>query len=406
MMQRPYALERLERCPSSYTPSSFFMEYIRSFLPPIYMEEALNLSQRLGLNFVQVWAWESGNLMAESGLREELGQVERYLGRRHEPRPTGTSVRLSEVYRSAFLRTLAWFRELGKLEDTIFLEQSAHACPVDLSLWQVHPGSPPTWWPRFQKPRSNASSDMNIIGLGDWEALRALNKTELERVDNRRFELMAAEGPCLWAEAPSGTSVHFSFTGFGYRKTGPTTPDAGRVYNCLEQRAIWLEYPQDESVLAALDSENTKYFMPGETGWRVEGFEILPLVAKFRPLVTNLWQWYRGIRAMWLPSYLFCEGPWRFECDSKSCGLWRDRHKVAISQDWRLGALEEYDENSFSDHGQFVAIDSNELQQKLQQAGLRLGYLLSVEIKTQKYSYEKAEKVDHKELLEVGRIIT
>src|SRR2546430_12298078 len=104
MMPKPYALERLEQCPSSFAPSSFFMEYIRSFLPPIYMEEALNLSQRQGLNFVQVWAWESGNLMAESGLREELGQVERYLGRRHEPRPTGASVRLSEVYRSAFLR--------------------------------------------------------------------------------------------------------------------------------------------------------------------------------------------------------------------------------------------------------------------------------------------------------------
>lgn len=399
-------LERLGQCPAGFAPSEFFMDYIRSFLPPIYMDVAQSLSQKQQLDFVQVWAWESSNLLAECGLREELGQVVQYFGRLHEPRPVGTSVRISEVYRSAFLRTLAWFRQLGKLEETDFWEETARACPVDLSLWQIQCVTPPFWWPRFNKPMGTSPPNMQVITLGDWEVLRQLHKTELDRIEGREFEILAAEGPCLWLDDPAGTSLHFSLIGFAYRKSGSSMPDAKLVRKCLDQRATWLLYPQGESLLAALDPENIKNFIPGELGWRLTDLEVVSLAARFGPLSSNVWQWYRGYHAMWLPSAFFCDGDWKFGCDDVGWFLSRNDLKLVMCQDWRLGALEELDENSYAPHGQFLIVDSAELNQRLKEGELRLAHLLAVQVKTQKHSYEKAEEFEHVELLDVSSIIT
>ena len=71
--------------------------------------------------------------------------------------------KISEVYRSAYLRALARMAATGciKRRDLSFL--TALACPVDLDLWQLEPSARPCWWPQGKAPTSELDSSIGAI---------------------------------------------------------------------------------------------------------------------------------------------------------------------------------------------------------------------------------------------------
>src|SRR5690242_17379848 len=77
---------------------------------------------------------------------------------------------MTEAYRSAFLRTLAWASgDRGvHLGEVLFL--AARACPIDFELWPLRPSRRPGWWPYSGK--TNASID---VGPGEiWQQIALL----------------------------------------------------------------------------------------------------------------------------------------------------------------------------------------------------------------------------------------
>lgn len=133
------ACRHAETAPQGFTPDPFFAKYIKYFLPPSYADLVRSLEARVGLPLYRQWTFEWQCLLKDLEVvpsRDEVDEWYRYLpGKEHY---LGVDTRLAEVYRSAFLRALAWAAARG-VESEVAQFLAAHACPVDLDLWAVAP---------------------------------------------------------------------------------------------------------------------------------------------------------------------------------------------------------------------------------------------------------------------------
>jgi hypothetical protein len=84
--------------------------------------------------------------MNELNVQEEYGKAARFVHRLNDRVVPGASFHLSEIYRSAFLRALAWFHQLRKISEFDYAMYSARTCPVDLSCWEIKTKDVPEWW--------------------------------------------------------------------------------------------------------------------------------------------------------------------------------------------------------------------------------------------------------------------
>ena len=405
---RYHDLERLACFPRDFSPSEFFLDYIRSFLPPIYFGTAQNLSRKYRVDFLEVWAWESSNLMKELSFKEELGEYGSYLGRESKPMVMGASVHLSEVYRSAFIRTLAWFHMIGGIPDDVYFGQTLRNTPIDLSLWDIGTNAPPKWWPVLSRPVASDQAGEETIQLLDWQKLRDLIVLETEGLGPHNSRLLSAEGTCLWADdiPPENLSVHFALVGFAYQCKGGKLPSADQVVDPLLWESCWMPYPKGAGVLSIFDPGSERVLIPGELEWDFLDLRVVPLVARIRSLARNSWQWFRGYHVPWGLSAFFGDARASLGHDDRSWFHSVEGNRVALGHDWRLGSLERDDDGVFPLHGQVLAVDWDWLSSLLEKDDLRFAHLLQVKAKVREYSYDQANEYSQTEFINLGRIVT
>jgi hypothetical protein len=133
--------------PQSLQPDPFFDKYVRSFLPGIYGDRAEVVQRQTGLPFYQHWSYEWRLLVEALGVRRS-DSVADYWARGPRTRSAPADTLMSEVYRSAYLRSLAWALQTGFLPIEFAQYLAADTCPIHLDLWRVEPQSRPGWWPR------------------------------------------------------------------------------------------------------------------------------------------------------------------------------------------------------------------------------------------------------------------
>lgn len=164
------ACRHAETAPQDFTPEPFFAKYVENFLPPGYADLIREVERHESRALWRQWAFEWQRLLTDLGItaaRNELDDWHRLLpGREHY---AGIDTTLSEVYRSAFLRTLAWAVEQGVYPQIVqFL--ATITCPVDLDLWRVAPHVRPTWWPQIVQPKGQIDTTAADI----WQQVEAL----------------------------------------------------------------------------------------------------------------------------------------------------------------------------------------------------------------------------------------
>ena len=103
------AYKSIDPCPADYSTNNFFSKYIKTFLAPIYMQRAMNIESRSGKPFVKQWAFTADNIIKDAGIILNANQVYYYGRSEHDEFLLGFSSKISEVYRSAFLRVLRHF---------------------------------------------------------------------------------------------------------------------------------------------------------------------------------------------------------------------------------------------------------------------------------------------------------
>jgi len=138
--------------PASFEAEPFFEGHVRNFLPPIYDIWASKIEKQARIPFRRQWAYEWGLAKSSIGVELSVKPLEFWLsGSSYKDRYQGADMPLSEVYRSAYLRSLGWAVHAGALsrDDAVFF--AAQACPIDLELWRLEPGRRPPWWPQVEE---------------------------------------------------------------------------------------------------------------------------------------------------------------------------------------------------------------------------------------------------------------
>src|SRR6266851_1329043 len=108
------ASQHAETAPQDFIPSPFFAHYVENFLPPGNADLIRIVERQERIALWRQWAFEWQRLLTVLGItptRRELDEWHRRLpgGERY----AGIDTMLSEVYRSAFLRAIAWAGEQG-----------------------------------------------------------------------------------------------------------------------------------------------------------------------------------------------------------------------------------------------------------------------------------------------------
>jgi len=384
--------KELEKCPSDHTPDEFFIKFIKSFIPPIYWEKANFLEKRYGVNFIQQWSWEFEKLIKNLNIPKEYETVMYYHGMEHQPLLVGLSSKISEVYKSSFLRTLALFDKENKIPDWAYFDYSYKMCPIDVSLWEILPQRSPEWWPRFsQSPQDqqiDTVSPQSITLIEDLVNSMCLSKDSSEILLAVRGPIQPAEG---WVQ--NKLFVEFSILGFAYKTLEPHLPIDEEIANYVLWKSSWFPNPfYTQKPFTFFDNPHDADFEPKELQWELGGIVIVPLVSRLKTLTINLWQWFKefpigGIFGLSKPlignsaKFVTEKNKWKcisFDGKSISEGYW-----------WLMGIIERKDNERPIPAGQILTVNRDWLLSFLEENRLRLGFIVEVKILLKEHFYEK-----------------
>jgi hypothetical protein len=346
------ACRHAETAPRDFTPAPFFARYVENFLPPGNADLIRTIERQTRVPIWRQWAFEWQGLLTALGItptRRELDEWHRQLpgGERY----AGIDTRLSEVYRSAFLRAAAWAAGQGVHREIVqFL--AARTCPLDLDLWRVTPQVRPAWWPHITQPARQIETTAADI----WRQVEALWE---QRGDEDT--LVAASGIIFHEE----TMYHLEIIGLYHRCIGPETP-------ALSDMVAWWGSEADAKDIAlALKRPSPLRFngvmvdRPPEAGTRrFADWLVLPAACPVtHSWAVPRWQMWRIEREMWLPAPYLAEAPLSVECSPSAIVVRANDGEIGRWIDWADGLGETTLEGLPPRSGQAVRVRTSAIEQ-------------------------------------------
>jgi hypothetical protein len=387
-------LEVLAKCPSNCEPSQFFNRYNQAFVPPYFAFSAQEISNKSHVDFVQLWAWETERLIYSLNLSKSVEEVSSYIrGDGPNGNMPGASSAISEIFKSAFIRCVAWFYLQGFMLKEMFVDYSTKVLPIDLSLWEIGTGVVPDWWPR------SGPSSSDLFTFSEWD--QCLHVPDID-VEGR--QVIAAEG----AVVPTRklTRAHFSVLPFGYRIRGPLGEISDTVHRRL-QRSAWAQNPLEPNIITMFDGPTLRGWIPlHHSSSTVDTVEVYPLVAGVRALNINAWQSWRIVHQPFFPSLHLCSQYGTVGHDQMSWFYNVRTERVFEGHDWQIGPLERSHQGEFELTGQYALCERTWLRSFLEEQNLRLAHVVRISVLQRKYGYEDPKDLDSCRFINLSPVIT
>ncbi len=379
----------------SYIPNDFFKKYIKTILAPIYLDRANEIEKRTGIPFIKLWAYNAEAIAKDENIK--LIPNHYFYGHsKNDKFLIGFSTKVSEIYRSAFLRVLYSVKKV--IPDDFYLEYSFATLPVDLSFWKISSNRMPKYWPKLAKTKTE-QKDLSLIQF------KTPVSTLLKYKENN-FSILGASGAICpetgWYESPSHS---FSLIGFGYKVIGKNLPTAEEV----SREILWS--PQTLIIPTKADRplnflENYPLFDVHTEPIQIKDLVVFPLVTRNKDLTIGLWQYYRDKNQSFnivdeLRNSLKIEikqNRWAY--------IDKEDNEIIVFEDWLDGLQERYEFEMPIPHGQQILINNEFLNSLLENNNLRLGFLLKTTFRNKKYSYDEIEVINDYDLLGISNIIT
>lgn len=135
---------------SAFSGDAFFEEHIKAFLAPWFDHISTTIDQRGCRGFRRQWAFEWQKVLAREPISPSTDSLRYWIGGASEARVPACDPLLGEVYRSSYLRTLAWAVDGRQMSLDHALALAAQTVSIDLDLWSVSPRQSPAWWLRSE----------------------------------------------------------------------------------------------------------------------------------------------------------------------------------------------------------------------------------------------------------------
>lgn len=327
--------------PEGFTPDGFFLKYSKAFLPPIYMITAKRL-ERLGVSFVAQWAYEWELLLKELGLTPSEKPLY-FAGREERDHYVAFDSLLSEVYRSSYLRSLAYAVTMGFISERESSILAARTCPIDMGLWKLSPSRKPEWW-----PETDVSTDvLDLVPTKIWAQVKAL---WAQQFDSASSQVIA----CASGRVYDSTSVVYDISIFGlFQKAfGPSRPEPERIVEwCLSGPTVSPQFPS-LTIEGVLSRNNPDALIANLADW-----SLLPCATQLVPWTVPRWQYWRALRGVWVPASYLARSPMILRCHGDSLQLIDGDSVIGEWHDWNSGLHEKADANLTPANGQCLLVD-------------------------------------------------
>ena len=373
----------------------FFMEYIKSFLPPIYFSLARTLERKLEFPFIRQWGYEWETLLKALGYEPSLKPVNYWFrGKQEGRRYVAVDTKMSEVYRSSFLRTLAWGVSEGLIGKKEAGYHACRTCPIDLGLWRIAPISKPTWWPSVDHTATVVDETPGIV----WSSVDGLWDQHMHEgieLNGVGWSIVEASGTVSLGETICELEIHGVFQ----RCHGPSEPELG------ELSSWYLDGDPDRpnrvqpSLTSCLELAGSVQPQPLANG--VQHFHDWSIIAAsglVRGMAVPRWQWWRMYRDVWLPSPFLIEDEYEFECTEDGLIAASTGEVMARWRDWTDGVSETTIDDVPPPGGQALLISREVIDDFADRTNSRFAWICTLTSYYRKHSYEKYEEFkDHRE---------
>lgn len=313
--------------PQDFSPNPFFDKYVKTFLPPYFDFLAGLVEGRELVAFRRHWAFEWQRLVDETGVTLTDRNLYFWFGSGSEKeRVFATDTKLSEVYRSAFLRALAWAVSSDRLDASGAIVLAEETCPVNLDLWRVRPVQKPDWFPRAEEPVGS----IDTVPAQVWQQVEELWKRQ--RGDSSEWSVVQASGIVL-----DGAIIYdLEIYGMFQKSHGPREPR-------LESVAEWA---YGEVQLSAEIEEYLHYYgrikQQRSKRWIkvFDDWSFAPAAGSLSASSFPRWQYWRMYRRIWLPTPYLYSARLSFSCGNEGVNVYENDQHVAKWFDWIDGLTE------------------------------------------------------------------
>ena len=385
----PY--KNIDPYPANYEVGRFFKRSIRSLLAPIYSIKSEIIEKKTGFEFGKQWAYTAQQLMLECKIKEEIGEAGNYLGGNRSEMLYGMSTKMSEIYRSAFLRSLQMYYGYGLIPEEFYLEYAFLSMPIELSFWKIKPSHYPAWWPNLKK-------EEDLAGQLDSCVDRILKENE-----QKESALIGLEGTIKIDNTFSNEiSCSATLIAFAYKIIGKNLPTADDIAAKILYAPTLLLYPLAARPFNFLEAEQDLLPTVSEP-IKIYDLIIYPLVFRIKDLVINSWQWFRQVHTPFIFSNQICN--WKIKIGQDNFEFIIKNSSIGQTSDWIEGLQQRYYRESDAPHGQYMLIDSKYLSSFLNKNALRIGYILKKRFLKKNYSYEDPQISEENRLIGMSKII-
>ncbi len=392
--------ENLESCPKDYKPNKFFLRTQKAFLPPIHVIRAEKIEKNTGFKFIQQWAWDADRIRKKIGIEESLRDVMDFMGGRYQPSMPAFSSKMSEIYRSAFLRTLFLCYKENKIPKGLLFKWTFSLCPIDINFWEINERNSPGWWPGLSQ-KSNGKIDISQGKiLTDLESL-------LDKLDLDENKIVGLHGPAKpfdgWHSENLGTKI--LVVPFAYEIKGAQLPSAKEIGEVIAYSPV-IEVPSiTKKPFCFFEQENMPLDESNVGGIKVKDAVIFPLVARIHTHPINYWKACIGRHASFgIAENLLNEGL-KQGYEANNWFYMFNEEKVIISYAWNIGIIERHNSDFDAPSGQIIEIKRTWLKKILDEQKLRVGYFIKMKFIHRQYLHEKASIYEEDKLLNFSPII-
>ena len=330
-----------------FEPDPFFLRHAIHFVPPIYAETANRIARETRSPFVNQWAWEWDCVVEQLSVVPDE-HVLRSRGDTDSDLHVCYDFKLSEIYRSAYLRTLSWAMFNGIVDQSDAQMHAAKCCPIDVGLWQVALDRCPDWWPTVSKSGNKLDESVGLVMERLKELFREQAKSKVG------WSLAQASGLI------EGENVHIELEIYGvFQKClGPSEPEVGEVgrgfrWDVEDLLAFesWIKF--SGRVIPWPDSSH----VVKEGDW-----ELTPAFTRIDSPVAGRWQWWRHYRQIWAPALCLVDGCLNITIEDDGISYDHESSPVGRWTDWSWGLRETRDANLPPATGQALFVKGEYLE--------------------------------------------
>jgi hypothetical protein len=357
--------------PNGFQADRFFLQYAESFVPPVYLDRAKRIDQKNCPSFLTQWAFEWTKLVELTGFKLRRPYVS-FWTRRDAEYLMCLDLPLSEVYRSAFLRALAWAVHKRWMTPTDSLWYSAQTCPIDLGLWMVLPGEVPESWPRCPPARDSVDVIPGSVAteLADMWQHQLKNDWLIAKASGRVAE--------------SGNALYdLDIVGVVQACAGPRSPDIDAL--CPDdgwRRQIAFETEHLLALGGSYEREPTDDWQERYSDWSV-----WRLATRAHPNTVPRWQSWRYQRGVWLPSPFLAKKAFEFRCTQEALVVDEDGFNVARWIDWTHKLQEMTAGDLTPSTGQMLLISRSVVEREVAKLGGVYAWICKITTYHRKYDY-------------------